>query len=326
MTKYPWAIRDSQKRQQEAGERTAPSATSITFSLNDHPAFPNVCVGCCSPDALEGLVYLVVARPQRKVGGLVGTLVGGPVGGMVGGALDGLASVPLCHLLQVCADCKRLLSPEDLRKLKQAIVPAANPPDVSNVLFTRKVCSGHVKLEFTHAPYLRALRDLQLPESSRRRESSGAEPGTVVGLLKKILPHMPNKSWYLAPDIPEEMLLNAVASFAKDIDPKDVLALADFSPLRTGKNGLVCTSSRVCYGLRKEVHSFPLDELETAHAQSMTLVCQMRSGAGNAERRMYIPISWLTRPLAGFLQGAIELKKAAREADALADELAQLLQ
>ena len=72
-------------------------------------------------------------------------------------------------------------------------------------------------------------------------------PSGIAKLARDLLPHSPSLGLYVAPDIPERLLRNAVGDYAKAVDTSDVLALYDATLTGNAKDGAVFTRDRFVF-------------------------------------------------------------------------------
>jgi hypothetical protein len=66
-------------------------------------------------------------------------------------------------------------------------------------------------------------------------------------LVLELLPHAPQLGLFTAPEIPRDRLRNAIADYALDVRPDEVLALYDATFLGNAKDGAVFTADRVVF-------------------------------------------------------------------------------
>jgi len=70
---------------------------------------------------------------------------------------------------------------------------------------------------------------------------------TVEDLVRERIPHAPQMGLYVAPDLPESALANALSDYGTHVDRADVLALYDATLSGTGGDGALFTSERVVF-------------------------------------------------------------------------------
>ncbi len=66
-------------------------------------------------------------------------------------------------------------------------------------------------------------------------------------LLREYLPTAPDLGLYVVPDIPEGKLRAAVGDYARDLDPRDVIALYDATRLGSAKDGALFLADRLVF-------------------------------------------------------------------------------
>lgn len=66
-------------------------------------------------------------------------------------------------------------------------------------------------------------------------------------LIKDLIPNAPQIGLYVAPEIPEDKLSNALGDFAKGLEADDVLALYDATLMGSAKDGAVFTRDRLVF-------------------------------------------------------------------------------
>ncbi len=66
-------------------------------------------------------------------------------------------------------------------------------------------------------------------------------------LLREYLPTAPDLGLYVVPDVPASKLRAALADYAPDVDPADVLALYDATRLGSAKDGAVFLADRLVF-------------------------------------------------------------------------------
>ena len=69
----------------------------------------------------------------------------------------------------------------------------------------------------------------------------------MTSLLREYLPTAPDLGLYTAPDIPAGKLRAALADYAPEVDPRDVLALYDATRLGSAKDGAVFLADRLVF-------------------------------------------------------------------------------
>ncbi len=69
----------------------------------------------------------------------------------------------------------------------------------------------------------------------------------MESLLREYLPTAPDSGLYVAPDIPTAKLRAALADYAPEVDPADVLALYDATRLGSAKDGAVFLADRLVF-------------------------------------------------------------------------------
>lgn len=75
-------------------------------------------------------------------------------------------------------------------------------------------------------------------------------------LIHELIPHAPHLGLYVAPQIPEKLVHNAVRDYAATLDPGEVVALFDATLSGNGKDGVVFAVDRFV---------FQNNDLEPAH-------------------------------------------------------------
>lgn len=66
-------------------------------------------------------------------------------------------------------------------------------------------------------------------------------------LIHELIPHAPQMGLYVAPNIPEKLIRNAVHDYAGAMEPGEVVALFDATLLGNGKDGAVFAVDRIVY-------------------------------------------------------------------------------
>ena len=69
----------------------------------------------------------------------------------------------------------------------------------------------------------------------------------IAQLIKELVPHAPQMGLYVAPQIPDNKLRNALNDYAATIAAEDVLALYDATLLGSAKDGAVFTQDRFVF-------------------------------------------------------------------------------
>ena len=69
----------------------------------------------------------------------------------------------------------------------------------------------------------------------------------MTTLIREYLPTAPDHGLYVAPDIPAPKLRAALADYAGDVDPADVLALYDATRLGSAKDGALFLEDRLVF-------------------------------------------------------------------------------
>ncbi|WP_420457337.1 hypothetical protein [Rubrivirga sp.] len=69
----------------------------------------------------------------------------------------------------------------------------------------------------------------------------------MESFLREYLPTAPDLGLYVAPDVPAPKLRAALADYAPDVDPADVLALYDATRLGSAKDGAVFLADRLVF-------------------------------------------------------------------------------
>lgn len=69
----------------------------------------------------------------------------------------------------------------------------------------------------------------------------------MTDLLREYLPTAPDLGLYVAPDLPTSKLRAALADYAQDVDPADVVALYDATRLGSAKDGAVFLADRLVF-------------------------------------------------------------------------------
>lgn len=66
-------------------------------------------------------------------------------------------------------------------------------------------------------------------------------------LLRTYLPHAPRMGLYVAPDLPDDRVRNALRDYARQVHAEEVVALFDATLMGSGKDGVVFTSDRLVF-------------------------------------------------------------------------------
>ena len=66
-------------------------------------------------------------------------------------------------------------------------------------------------------------------------------------LAGEFIPHAPHLGLYVAPDIPEDKLRNAIRDYARSVAPSEAVVLYDSTLLGSAKDGAVFTSDRLVF-------------------------------------------------------------------------------
>lgn len=69
----------------------------------------------------------------------------------------------------------------------------------------------------------------------------------MEALIRDLIPHDPTVGLFVAPDIPDKKLKNALADYAKKLRHTDVVVLYDATLLGTGGDGALFTGDRVVF-------------------------------------------------------------------------------
>ncbi len=69
----------------------------------------------------------------------------------------------------------------------------------------------------------------------------------MEALVRELIPHAPQWGLFVAPEIPENRLRGALASYAQGVAPHEVLALYDATWLGTGRDGAVFLQDRFVF-------------------------------------------------------------------------------
>ena len=69
----------------------------------------------------------------------------------------------------------------------------------------------------------------------------------MTDLIREYLPTAPDHGLYVAPDVPEAKLRAALADYAPEVDPADVVALYDATRLGSAKDGAVFLADRLVF-------------------------------------------------------------------------------
>jgi len=64
-------------------------------------------------------------------------------------------------------------------------------------------------------------------------------------LIRELIPHAPQMRLYVAPNIPENKLQNALGDYAPSLTPGDVLALFDATLMGSAKDGILFTADGI---------------------------------------------------------------------------------
>ncbi|MCC4610014.1 J domain-containing protein [Xanthomonas campestris] len=102
-------------------------------------------------------------------------------------------------------------------------------------------------------PALRAQVDECLRRSAKRREQTTSQKPEasppretlLESLQRVVLTDEPIKRIYIAPQIPEQKLARALASYGTDLQPQDVIALVDDSFFGGARVGLLITEAQI---------------------------------------------------------------------------------
>lgn len=66
-------------------------------------------------------------------------------------------------------------------------------------------------------------------------------------LIRELIPHAPQHGLFVAPDIPDRRLENALEDYARGVRPSEVVALYDATLLGSGKDGAVFLDDRFIF-------------------------------------------------------------------------------
>lgn len=66
-------------------------------------------------------------------------------------------------------------------------------------------------------------------------------------LVTRYIPHAPKFGLFVRPDIPSELVGNAIEDYAKDVPESDVIALLDETYRKDGKDGVVFTAQYLVF-------------------------------------------------------------------------------
>ncbi|SHK90998.1 hypothetical protein [Rhodothermus profundi] len=69
----------------------------------------------------------------------------------------------------------------------------------------------------------------------------------VEELIRELIPHAPQWGLFVAPHIPEDRLRGALADYAQEVHPHEVLALYDATLMGTGRDGAVFLHDRFVF-------------------------------------------------------------------------------
>ncbi|MDZ4698290.1 MAG: hypothetical protein SH809_01180 [Rhodothermales bacterium] len=69
----------------------------------------------------------------------------------------------------------------------------------------------------------------------------------MEALIRDLIPHDPTVGLFVAPDIPEKKLKNALADYGKKLRQTEVVALYDATLLGTGGDGALFTGDRIVF-------------------------------------------------------------------------------
>ncbi len=69
----------------------------------------------------------------------------------------------------------------------------------------------------------------------------------MKSLVKELIPHAPQMGLYVAPQIPQKLMRNALDDFASGVPEAEVLALYDSTLRGSGKDGAVFTAERFVF-------------------------------------------------------------------------------
>lgn len=70
---------------------------------------------------------------------------------------------------------------------------------------------------------------------------------TVEDLIRERIPHAPQMGLYVAPDLPDKQLRNALSDYGTDVTQSNVLALYDATLSGTGGDGALFTADRLVF-------------------------------------------------------------------------------
>ena len=101
-------------------------------------------------------------------------------------------------------------------------------------------------------------------------------------LIEDLLPHAPKIGLYVAPEIPPKRLRGATRDYAKDVNPKDILALYDGTFLGNGRDGVVFLEDRLVF------QNSNLEPSQTVHYRDIVFVESSRSRLRGAYIEMEI--------------------------------------
>ena len=66
-------------------------------------------------------------------------------------------------------------------------------------------------------------------------------------LAGELIPHAPHLGLFVAPEIPEDKLRNAIRDYARSVDPSEVIVLFDSTLLGSAKDGAIFTADRLVF-------------------------------------------------------------------------------
>jgi len=92
------------------------------------------------------------------------------------------------------------------------------------------------------AEYVNKMVILTHAKESSSTDKDKPKQESLVSLMDKYLPNMPDEHWYRQPDIPPKKLKNAISTYANSITPEQVLGLADGTLFGSAKEGCLLTS------------------------------------------------------------------------------------
>lgn len=104
-------------------------------------------------------------------------------------------------------------------------------------------------------------------------------------LVRDLMPHAPQMGLFVAPDIPETRLHNAIQDYAPEMAPDEVLALYDATLSGSGKDGAVFAPDRFVF------QNTDLQAPQTVHYSDLIGVESKRKWMGLGGRKVDLTIN-----------------------------------